>query len=167
MDVFFTLFQISFSFFLDALMKVRLPLPLLAALAAAFPAATAAPAGTELGNVMFVGDSITHGVNSASYRWALHKIFTDNGISYRRKASKPAMIPGELLRALPTGARYSTMNIPLRQAPGHGKYPAGATETGLTAPTLTTGWGFPAPRQTEAPIQARHSPETIRRIPFS
>ena len=30
-----------------------------------FPAATAAPAGTELGNVMFVGDSITHGVNSA------------------------------------------------------------------------------------------------------
>ena len=34
MDVFFTLFQISFSFFLDALMKVRLPLPLLAALAA-------------------------------------------------------------------------------------------------------------------------------------
>ena len=77
MDVFFTLFQISFSFFLDALMKVRLPLPLLAALAAAFPAATAAPAGTELGNVMFVGDSITHGVNSASYRWALHKIFTD------------------------------------------------------------------------------------------
>ncbi|WP_179219184.1 hypothetical protein [Akkermansia muciniphila] len=49
-------------------MKVRLPLPLLAALAAAFPAATAAPAGTELGNVMFVGDSITHGVNSASYR---------------------------------------------------------------------------------------------------
>ena len=46
MDVFFTLFQISFSFFLDALMKVRLPLPLLAALAAAFSAATAAPAGT-------------------------------------------------------------------------------------------------------------------------
>ena len=88
MDVFFTLFQISFSFFLDALMKVRLPLPLLAALAAAFPAATAAPAGTELGNVMFVGDSITHGVNSASYRWALHKIFTDNGISYRAEGVK-------------------------------------------------------------------------------
>ena len=29
---------------------------------------------------MYVGDSITHGVNSASYRWALHKIFADNGI---------------------------------------------------------------------------------------
>lgn len=94
MDVFFTLFQISFSFFLDALMKVRLPLPLLAALAAAFPAATAAPADTELGNVMFVGDSITHGVNSASYRWALHKIFTDNGISYRAEGVKTGNYSG-------------------------------------------------------------------------
>lgn len=163
MDVFFTLFQISFSFFLDALMKVRLPLPLLAALAAAFPAATAAPADTELGNVMFVGDSITHGVNSASYRWALHKIFTDNGISYRAEGVKTGNYSG----GVTAGARYSTMNIPPRQAPGPGKYPAGATEAGLTAPTFTTGWGFPAPRQTEAPIQARHSPETIRRIPFS
>lgn len=94
MDVFFTLFQISFSFFLDALMKVRLPLPLLAALAAAFPAATAAPAGTELGNVMYVGDSITHGVNSASYRWALHKIFTDNGISYQAEGVKTGNYSG-------------------------------------------------------------------------
>lgn len=37
---------------------------------------------SNLGNVMFVGDSITHGVNSASYRWALHKILVDNGIAY-------------------------------------------------------------------------------------
>ena len=94
MDVFLTLFQISFSFFLDALMKIRLPLPLLAALAAAFPAATAAPAGTELGNVMYVGDSITHGVNSASYRWALHKIFTDNGISYQAEGVKTGNYSG-------------------------------------------------------------------------
>lgn len=94
MDVFFTLFQISFSFFLDALMKIRFPLPLLAALAAAFPAATAAPAGTELGNVMYVGDSITHGVNSASYRWALHKIFTDNGISYQAEGVKTGNYSG-------------------------------------------------------------------------
>ncbi len=57
-------------------MKVRLPLPLLAALAAAFPAATAAPAGTELGNVMFVGDSITHGVNSAR-RYQIYRNLPD------------------------------------------------------------------------------------------
>lgn len=75
-------------------MKIRFPLPLLAALAAAFPAATAAPAGTELGNVMYVGDSITHGVNSASYRWALHKIFTDNGISYQAEGVKTGNYSG-------------------------------------------------------------------------
>lgn len=63
-------------------MKTRLPLSLLAALLAAASSAHGAPAGTDLGNVMYVGDSITHGINSASYRWALHKIFTDNGISY-------------------------------------------------------------------------------------
>ncbi|WP_418388692.1 hypothetical protein, partial [Akkermansia sp.] len=64
------------------MMKTRLPLSLLAALLAAFPSAIAAPAGTDLGNVMYVGDSITHGMNSGTYRWALHKIFADNGISY-------------------------------------------------------------------------------------
>lgn len=40
------------------------------------------PSENDLGKVMYVGDSITHGVNSASYRWAMHKIFVDNGISY-------------------------------------------------------------------------------------
>lgn len=69
-------------------MKTRLPLSLLAALLAAVPTATAAPSGTDLGNVMYVGDSITHGINSASYRWALHKIFTDNGISYNAEGVK-------------------------------------------------------------------------------
>ncbi len=69
-------------------MKTRLPLSLLAALLAAVPAATAAPSGTDLGNVMYVGDSITHGINSASYRWTLHKIFTDNGISYNAEGVK-------------------------------------------------------------------------------
>lgn len=36
----------------------------------------------DLGKIMFVGDSITHGHSSASYRWALHKLFTDNKMSY-------------------------------------------------------------------------------------
>ncbi len=39
------------------------------------------PQTAELGNVMYVGDSITHGVASASYRWPLFKIWVDNGIS--------------------------------------------------------------------------------------
>ncbi len=37
-------------------------------------------AKANLGNVMYVGDSITHGVGSGSYRWALFKLLTDNGI---------------------------------------------------------------------------------------
>ena len=65
-------------------MKPHLPLLLLAALSQYFTGTTqAAPAPLptgNLGNVMYIGDSITHGVNSASYRWALHKIFADNGI---------------------------------------------------------------------------------------
>lgn len=32
---------------------------------------------------MYVGDSITHGHNGpTSYRWAMHKILVDNGITY-------------------------------------------------------------------------------------
>ncbi|MDO5449801.1 MAG: GDSL-type esterase/lipase family protein [Akkermansia sp.] len=34
---------------------------------------------------MYVGDSITHGVASGSYRWAMHKILVDNGISYNEE----------------------------------------------------------------------------------
>lgn len=36
----------------------------------------------NLGNVLYIGDSITHGFGAPSYRWALHKIFVDNGIEY-------------------------------------------------------------------------------------
>ena len=59
----------------------------LAALACAalpsFSADKAQPAPpTDLGKVMFVGDSITHGVNAPSWRWAFHKLLVDNGIKY-------------------------------------------------------------------------------------
>ena len=38
----------------------------------------------DLGNTMYVGDSITHGAYADlySWRWSMHKIFVDNGISY-------------------------------------------------------------------------------------
>lgn len=75
-------------------MKTRLPLSLLASLLAATSTAMAAPAGTDLGNVMYVGDSITHGVNNASYRWALHKIFADNGISCKAEGVKTGNYSG-------------------------------------------------------------------------
>lgn len=39
-------------------------------------------AAGDLKNVLYIGDSITHGFRAPSYRWPLHKIFVDNGISY-------------------------------------------------------------------------------------
>ena len=66
-------------------MKLHLPLSLrssLLACIAAFASAQAYTATNDLGDTMFVGDSITHGVNAKSWRWEIHKIFTDNGISY-------------------------------------------------------------------------------------
>lgn len=36
----------------------------------------------ELGKIMFVGDSITHGYGSPSYRWPLHKILVDSGVKF-------------------------------------------------------------------------------------
>ncbi len=36
----------------------------------------------DMGRVMFIGDSITHGYGAPSYRWPLHKIWVDNGISF-------------------------------------------------------------------------------------
>lgn len=67
-------------------MRLRLPLSLrsilLACTAFCTTAATASVADGNLGNVMYVGDSITHGISSGSWRWDMHKIFADNGISY-------------------------------------------------------------------------------------
>ncbi len=74
-------------------MKLRLSRALLAGILAALPA-TAADGSTDLGNVMYVGDSITHGVNSASYRWALHKIFVDNGFTYTEQGVKSGNYSG-------------------------------------------------------------------------
>lgn len=58
---------------------------LLLALNCVWSAAASAALETDytLGDVMYVGDSITHGhTGPASYRWAMHKILVDNGISY-------------------------------------------------------------------------------------
>jgi len=67
------------------LMKLRLPKLLLTALLTAIGASASHAddsSSLTLGDVMYVGDSITHGYYEASYRWALHKIFVDNGVSY-------------------------------------------------------------------------------------
>lgn len=57
---------------------------------------------TDLGKVMFVGDSITHGVNAPSWRWAFHKILTDNGIKYESVGYRT----GNYSNGVPAGAEY-------------------------------------------------------------
>lgn len=60
-------------------MRLRLPFSLrsvLLACSALFSTvASASVSDGNLGNVMYVGDSITHGVNSGSWRWAMHGKF--------------------------------------------------------------------------------------------
>lgn len=57
---------------------------------------TADDATDNLGNIMYVGDSITHGVNSGSYRWAMHKILVDNGISYNSQGYTTGCFSGPI-----------------------------------------------------------------------
>ena len=57
---------------------------------------------TDLGKVMFVGDSITHGVNAPSWRWCFHKILVDNGIRYESVGYRT----GNYSNGVPAGAEY-------------------------------------------------------------
>ena len=57
---------------------------------------------TDLGKVMFVGDSITHGVNAPSWRWCFHKILVDNGITYESVGYRT----GNYSNGVPAGAEY-------------------------------------------------------------
>ena len=77
----------------------------------------AGEASPELGNIMFVGDSITHGFRAPSYRWPLHKTLVDNGVSFSavgvhvgnafREGSVPA---GILYAGVPFNNRHSAMS---------------------------------------------------------
>ena len=75
----------------------RLLLPLCAICLLVRPCSTAA----DIGKVMYIGDSITHGVNSASYRWEMHKILVDNGITYREIGINTGNTPGAPRNAPP------------------------------------------------------------------
>lgn len=50
--------------------------------------------GTSLGRVMFMGDSITHGVNDQTWRWQLFKTLVDNGIEAEIVGPRSGYTPG-------------------------------------------------------------------------
>ena len=71
----------------------------------------------QLGRIMFVGDSITHGFGTSSYRWPLHKILVDNGVQFvavgvtqdnlRPQTGTPA---GTKYAGVPFNNRHSAMS---------------------------------------------------------
>ncbi len=70
-----------------------------------------------LGKVMFVGDSITHGYGTASYRWEFHKILVDNGISFSvvgvtrdNLVPKLGVTAGTAYAGVPFNNRHSAMS---------------------------------------------------------
>lgn len=50
--------------------------------------------GLSLGRVMFMGDSITHGVNDCTWRWQLFKILVDNGVEAEIVGPRSGYTPG-------------------------------------------------------------------------
>lgn len=71
----------------------------------------------DLGRVMFVGDSITHGFGTSSYRWSLHKILVDNGVKFTvvgvtqgNLRAQEGTLPGTLYAGVPFNNRHSAMS---------------------------------------------------------
>ena len=87
-------------------MKLHIPLGLLAALVSLYASPVIAKTSTDLGNVMYIGDSISHGYNSSSHRWELHKIFADNGISYNEVGVMTGNSSGSMTDAITPGSIY-------------------------------------------------------------
>lgn len=77
----------------------------------------AAESPQDLGKVMFVGDSITHGFGTPSYRWPLHKILVDNGVKYDavgvtegNQNPRFCVKPGTLYAGVAFNNRHSAMS---------------------------------------------------------
>ncbi len=68
----------------------------------------------DMGRVLFVGDSITHGKSSGSWRWELFKILVDNGISWEEVGiqsgnynGRGGVVPGTKYRGVPFANRHA------------------------------------------------------------
>ena len=69
--------------------------------------------GTSLGRVMFLGDSITHGVNDQTWRWQLFKILVDNGIEAEIVGPRSGYTPGYTrLTTKDAGDAYGGVSFP-------------------------------------------------------
>ncbi len=78
------------------------------------PVAAAPEPVADLGRVLYVGDSITHGKSSGSWRWELFKIFVDNGIRQQEIGvqsgnynGRGGISPGTCYRGVPFSNRHA------------------------------------------------------------
>lgn len=66
-----------------------------------------------LGRIMFMGDSITHGVNDQTWRWQLFKILVDNGIEAEIVGPREGYTPGYTnLTTSDAGEAYGGVDFP-------------------------------------------------------
>lgn len=69
--------------------------------------------GTTLKRVLFMGDSITHGVNDQTWRWQLFKILVDNGIEAEIVGPREGYTPGYTnLTTTDAGTAYGGVDFP-------------------------------------------------------
>lgn len=77
---------------------------------------------SSLGRVMFMGDSITHGVNDQTWRWQLFKVLVDNGIEAEIVGPRSGYTPGYTRLTTPdAGESYGGVafpNVHLAQSSG-------------------------------------------------
>ncbi len=78
--------------------------------------------GSGIGRVMFLGDSITHGVNDQTWRWQLFKTLVDNGIEAQIVGPRSGYTPGYTNLTTPdAGESYGGVafpNVHLAQSSG-------------------------------------------------
>lgn len=78
--------------------------------------------GPSLGRVMFMGDSITHGVNDQTWRWQLFKTLVDNGVEAQIVGPRSGYTPGYTNLTTPdAGDSYGGVafpNVHLAQSSG-------------------------------------------------
>ena len=68
---------------------------------------------TTLKRVLFMGDSITHGVNDQTWRWQLFKILVDNGIEAEIVGPREGYTPGYTnLTTTDAGTSYGGVDFP-------------------------------------------------------
>ncbi len=89
-----------------------------------------------LGRVMFLGDSITHGVNDQTWRWQLFKILVDNGIEAEIVGPREGYTPGyTALTTKDKGEAYGGVRFPnvhLAQSSGRTHNIISGSNAGMT-----------------------------------